>query len=133
MSGKLTDVDLVWGTPGDVEMTSDGGGAYASMFRLTPRGAAKIAKALGASAFRWAEQCGHDFPDEGDAVHVAGEPSDMICLASPIFGAELEASEPSEAKVRAAALAMYEWTNYLSMSGATTLASAALRAAGGVR
>ncbi len=31
-----------------------------------------------------AELCGHDYPEEGDAIHVAGDPVDMICLASPI-------------------------------------------------
>lgn len=31
-----------------------------------------------------AEFCGHDYPDEGDEIHVAGEPVDMICLASPL-------------------------------------------------
>jgi hypothetical protein len=66
-------------------MASDGGGEYASTFRLTPRGAAKIAQALGAATFRDAEFCGHEFPEEGDAIHVAGEPVDMICLASPII------------------------------------------------
>lgn len=41
--------------------------------------------------------------------------------------------EPSDVEVRAAALAMYQRQNSLSMSGATTPARAALRAAGGVR
>lgn len=35
--------------------------------------------------------CGHEFPDEGDAIHAPGEPCDMICLASPIFSASAEA------------------------------------------
>ena len=87
MSTKLTDVSLIWGSPGDIEMVSDGGGEYASVFRLTPRGAAKIAKALGADRFGDAEHCGHEFPDEGDAIHVAGEPVEMICLASPLWPA----------------------------------------------
>lgn len=82
---NLTDVVLVWGTPGDVELTSDGGGDWASTFRLTPAGAAKVAQALGATRFRDAEMCGHTFPGQGDDVHVAGEPVPMICLASPLI------------------------------------------------
>lgn len=31
-----------------------------------------------------AECCPHEYPMEGDDLHVAGEPVDMICLASPI-------------------------------------------------
>lgn len=85
MSEKLTDLTLVWGSPGDIDMSSDGGGEYASTFRLTPRGAAKIAKALGADVFQAAEFCGHEYPEDGDTVHVPGEPVDMICLASPLW------------------------------------------------
>lgn len=81
------DVSLVWGTPGDVEMSSDGGGDYASTFRLTIRGVAKIMHALGAPGqYRDAEFCGCRDPREGDGVHVAGEPSELICLGSPIPG-----------------------------------------------
>ena len=31
-----------------------------------------------------AEFCGHDYPEEGNEIHVAGDLVDMICLASPI-------------------------------------------------
>lgn len=31
-----------------------------------------------------AEFCGHEYPEEGDEIHVAGDLVDMICLASPI-------------------------------------------------
>jgi len=43
-----------------------------------------------------AELCGHDYPEAGDAIHIAGDPVDMICLASPIptmrprYAAEIE-------------------------------------------
>lgn len=31
-----------------------------------------------------AESCPHAYPMEGDDLHAAGDPVDMICLASPI-------------------------------------------------
>lgn len=31
-----------------------------------------------------AECCPHAYPMEGDDLHIAGDPVDMICLASPI-------------------------------------------------
>lgn len=31
-----------------------------------------------------AESCPHEYHAEGDELHVAGDPVDMICLASPI-------------------------------------------------
>lgn len=42
----LEDVVLIWGTPSDVELHSDGGGEYASSFKLTPSGIAKVADAV---------------------------------------------------------------------------------------
>lgn len=42
----LEDVVLIWGTPSDVELHSEGGGEYASSFKLTPRGVSKITDAL---------------------------------------------------------------------------------------
>ena len=41
----LSEIDLVWGSPGDIEMTSDGGGEFASVFRLNARGIAKVLEA----------------------------------------------------------------------------------------
>lgn len=41
----LADVVLVWGSPADLTMDSDGGGQFASTFKLTERGAAKVAAA----------------------------------------------------------------------------------------
>lgn len=80
------DVTLVWGTPGDVDRKSDGGGDYATTFTLTPRGVAKVVIALGMPGeYRYADVCGCRAPREGDGIHVAGEPSDLICLASPIL------------------------------------------------
>lgn len=80
----MSELSLVWGTPGDVEMSSDGGGDYASSFRLTPRGIAKIMAAPGMPGrYRDAEHCGCRDPREGDGIHVPGEPSELICLASP--------------------------------------------------
>lgn len=81
---SINDLILVWGSPADIEMKSDGGGEYASAFRLTPRGIAKIAQALKHPFFRDAEFCGCDDQREGDGIHVAGEPVEMICLASPL-------------------------------------------------
>lgn len=80
----MKDVTLVWGTPGDIEMSSDGGGEYSSTFTLTPRGIAKIMRSLGMPGkYLDAELCQCTNQREGDGVHVPGEPSDLICLASP--------------------------------------------------
>lgn len=86
LSEKLQDVSLVWGTPGSIEQTSDGGSEYASGFRLTGRGVADIIKAIGAKHFEFAymEFCDCKYKRYGDGIHVDGEPSDTICLASPI-------------------------------------------------
>jgi hypothetical protein len=46
---KLREVTLVWGTPGDVELKSDGGGDYASTYKLTEHGVQTISDALAAS------------------------------------------------------------------------------------
>jgi hypothetical protein len=80
----MKDVTLVWGSPGDIEQTSDGGGEFASTFTLTLRGVAKLAVAFGCDYFRSADFCGCPDPSEGDGLHIAGEPSDLICLASPL-------------------------------------------------
>jgi acetylornithine deacetylase/succinyl-diaminopimelate desuccinylase-like protein len=99
----------------------------------TPLGLAKTAKAnldhrstvsrLGKSIFRETDQ---------DIIAMR-EASRALAGLIYLTEAPEPQGEPSDAQVRAAAVAMYEWTNTLSMSGATTLARAALRAAGGVR
>ena len=75
---------LVWGTPSDVELEKDGGGEFATTFKLTPRGLAKIGKSFGCDYFRDAEFCGCEDPREGDGIHEAREPAELICLASPM-------------------------------------------------
>ena len=37
-------IHLTWGTPGDIERTSDGGGEFASGFKLTDEGIALLQK-----------------------------------------------------------------------------------------
>jgi hypothetical protein len=34
--------------------------------------------------YRYAERCEHPDSREGDGIHIGGEPSDLICLASPL-------------------------------------------------
>jgi hypothetical protein len=81
-------INLTWGTPGDIEQTSDGGGEFASGFKLTDSGIAQVAKALGVERYLFAEFCRHEnVPELGDRLHSAGEPSDLICLASPLHPA----------------------------------------------
>lgn len=43
---KLEAVTLVYGSPGDIELSSDGGGEYASTYKLNERGVKKISEAL---------------------------------------------------------------------------------------
>lgn len=31
-----------------------------------------------------ADLCSHESPAEGDGIHVAGDPVDLICLSSPV-------------------------------------------------
>lgn len=81
---SVKEVILVWGTPADIDLKSDGGGEFASTFILTPRGIAKLAQEFGCDHFQYAEFCGCPDPREGDGLHIAGEPSDLICLASPL-------------------------------------------------
>lgn len=42
----MKEVTLVWGSPGDIEQTSDGGGQFASTFKLNERGWDKVRAAL---------------------------------------------------------------------------------------
>lgn len=85
---SLEEVLFVWGSPADLSLNSDGLGEFASTYKLTKRGIAKLAVAFGFSEFRYAEFCGCPNPVEGDGVHAAGEPSDLICLASPLSDTE---------------------------------------------
>lgn len=71
---ELKDIALVWGTPGDIEMISNGGGDYASSFRLTDSGVRKILDALWkntesvpASPIAWTSTS-VDLPPEGVVV-----------------------------------------------------------------
>lgn len=43
----LTKIILVWGSPATIEQINDGGGQYASTFKLNERGAKEILQALG--------------------------------------------------------------------------------------
>lgn len=81
----LADLDFVWGSGGHIEMHSHDGDEYAITFRLTEKGRAQIRKALLSEndTFLYADWCPHENPSEGDGIHVAGEPSDLICLVSP--------------------------------------------------
>lgn len=73
------------------------------------------------------EACGYERCEFWDSAQYTLRLADV-----PIAGRDPQ-GEPSDAQVRAAALAMYQRQNSLSMSGASTLARAALIAAGGVR
>lgn len=42
----LKGLSLVWGTPGHIDMSSDGGGYYSSTFTLTDRGVQAVLEAL---------------------------------------------------------------------------------------
>lgn len=81
---KIQDAVLIWGTPGDIDLKSDGGGEYSSTFRLTPRGIATVALALGHGYFADGETCKCEKRREGDGIHVPGEMVDVICLATPL-------------------------------------------------
>lgn len=89
MSPKLPLADLILSDPVDLRMKSDGRGEFPDGYELTVAGRVKISKALGVDRFAFADYCGCPAPEEGDGVHVSGEPSDLICLASPM------ASEPT--------------------------------------
>ena len=84
-----------------------------------------------------AEFCGHVYPEEGDEIHVAGEPVDMICLASPISVEEAQEpapepqGEPSDAQIYDAEAAF--WAHKERAGIFKGAMRAALRAAGGVR
>ena len=94
MPESLSELILVWGTPGDIDRESDGGGDYATTFKLTRRGIAKIMQSLGTPGqYRYADTCGCPCAREGDGVHVSGEPSDLICLGSPLL-AGTKSSDP---------------------------------------
>ena len=88
-----------------------------------------------------AEFCGHVYPEEGDEIHVAGEPVDMICLASPISVEEAQEpapepqGEPSDAQVEAALHAYHQKESragFVWLDSAVENMRAALRAAGEV-
>lgn len=84
MTDRIEMPRLVWGATGDLEMVSDGGGEFASAFKLTPRGIAKLTKALGWPTFLDGEMCACPNPREGDGIHEPGEPVATICFATPI-------------------------------------------------
>jgi len=43
---RLDAFTLVWGTPGDIELKSDGGGEYASTYKLNERGIKNLQETL---------------------------------------------------------------------------------------